>query len=105
MNARKIMLTLSPLALVASLALAQTAKPAAKPAATMTTSCSTVLKAKVNINAAKLEDMKCLPGFTDSIAKDVIANRPYKDGNQFKLKIEGIGPKLWLKIANYVSFK
>ncbi len=103
----KISLMLGSLALVTGLAFAQTTKPATKPAttATMATDCTAVLKAKVNINAAKLEDMKCLPGFSDKIAKDVISNRPFKDGNDFKKKIEDIGPILWKKIETYVSFK
>ncbi len=105
MNARKISIAFGSLALVTGLALAQTAKPATKPAATMVTDCTAVLKTKVNINVAKLEVMKCLPGFSDKIARDVISNRPFKDGNDFKKKIEDIGPILWKKIETYVSFK
>ena len=101
----KIALMFAPLAVVASLAAAQTApsKPA-KPAAPVKT-CDSVLKAKVNINKAPLEDMKCLPGFVTSIAQDVILNRPFVDGKDFMVKIEITGKKLWPKIEKYVVFK
>lgn len=100
----KIAYLLAPLAIVASLAAAQTSKPAVKPAAPVKT-CESVLKAKININKAPLEDMKCLPGFVTSIAQDVITNRPYKDGKEFQIKIEVIGKRLWTKIEQYVVFK
>ena len=100
----KIAYLLAPLAIVASLAAAQTSKPTVKPAAPVKT-CESVLKAKININKAPLEDMKCLPGFVTSIAQDVITNRPYKDGKEFQIKIEVIGKRLWTKIEQYVVFK
>lgn len=104
----KTALMLSSFALVTGLALAQTAKPALMkpaPAASAAVNCPAALKAKVNLNSAKLETMRCLPGFSDKIAKDVIANRPFKDGNEFKKKIEDIGPILWKKIETFVTFK
>jgi DNA uptake protein ComE-like DNA-binding protein len=100
----KIALMLAPLAVVASLAAAQTSKPA-KPAAAPVKTCESVLKAKVNINKAPLEGMKCLPGFVTSIAQDVILNRPFVDGKDFMIKIEITGKKLWPKIEKYVTFK
>ncbi len=105
---KKMTFILAPLALVAGIALAQTTTktPATKPAPTIAaTNCVAVLKAKVNINKAPLEQMKCLPGFVTSIANDVILNRPYKDGKEFMIKIEVTGKKLWPKIEQYVVFK
>ena len=106
---KKIALILAPLALAAGFALAQTTKPATKPATTPVAAkavdCVAALKAKVNINAAKLEEMKCLPGFSEKIAKDVMLNRPFTDGADFKKKIEDIGPILWKKIEPYAKFK
>ena len=104
MNSRQFVLGFGSLALVAGFAFAQTTKPATKPATTMV-NCPAALKVKVNINTAKLEEMKCLPGFSEKIAKDVMSNRPFKDGNDFKKKIEDIGPILWKKIETFVKFK
>ncbi len=104
----KTALMLGSFALVTGLALAQTAKPVPMkpaPAASAAVDCAAALKAKININAAKLETMKCLPGFSEKIAKDVILNRPFMDGNEFKKKIEDIGPILWKKIETFVTFK
>lgn len=103
----KIALMLAPLTIVASLATAQTTTPSkpAKPAAAPVKTCESVLKAKVNINKAPLEDMKCLPGFVTSIGQDVILNRPFVDGKDFMIKIEITGKKLWPKIEKYVTFK
>ena len=100
MNSRQFMLGFGSLALVAGFAFAQTTKPAST-----VVNCPAALKAKVNINTAKLEEMKCLPGFSEKIAKDVMSNRPFKDGNDFKKKIEDIGPILWKKIETFVKFK
>jgi DNA uptake protein ComE-like DNA-binding protein len=97
----RLSLLLAPFVLATGLALAQsTTKPAMS-----TVNCANAMKSKININAAKLEVMRCLPGFSDKIAKDVIANRPFKDGNDFKKKIEDIGPILWKNIEKYVVFK
>ncbi len=89
------------LIIASSFAMAQTTAPKV----TASKNCAPVLKAKVNINKAALEDMKCLPGFVTSIAQDVIDNRPFKDGKDFMIKIEIIGKKLWPKIEPYVVFK
>lgn len=83
--------------LVAGLASAQSA-PAAKAPAKPTTGmnrCAGVLKAKVNLNKASEADLTCIKGVSPTIAKDIIANRPFKDGNDFARKIEMIGHKLW----------
>lgn len=103
----KTALMIGSFALVTGLALAQTVKPVpVKPAPAMAAvDCAAALKSKININTAKLEVMKCLPGFSEKIAKDVIANRPFKDGNDFKKKIEDTGPILWKKIETFVIFK
>ncbi len=102
---KKTILVLAPIALVAGFAFAQTTKPAVKTTTPAANACAAVLKAKVNINTAPLESMKCLPGFVTSIAQDVIANRPFKDGKDFMIKIEVTGKKLWPKIEKYVVFK
>ncbi|BDP44626.1 hypothetical protein DAETH_45950 (plasmid) [Deinococcus aetherius] len=63
---------------------------------TMTgSSCTRVLKAKVNLNRASQADLQCLKGVSATTARDIIANRPFKDGNDFSRKIEVIGRRLW----------
>ena len=80
-------------------ALAQKAAPT-KPAP----SCAQVLKAKVNLNKATEAELVCLKGVKPATAKDIIANRPFKDAADFSKKIEDIGKKIYeLNKAN-VSF-
>lgn len=65
-------------------------------AMTMTgSSCARVLKARINLNRASEADLRCLRGVSATTAKDIIANRPFKDGGDFARKIEVIGRKLW----------
>ncbi|EYB68587.1 hypothetical protein DEIPH_ctg020orf0024 [Deinococcus phoenicis] len=83
--------------LAAGLAGAQstsTAKTPAKPMSGMNR-CMQVLKAKVNLNRASMADLQCLKGVSPTIAKYIVANRPFKDGNDFARKIEVIGHRLW----------
>ena len=77
---------------------AQTVKPGAA------TVCATVLKTKVNFNKASVADLQCLPGVTKAIAKDIVINRPIRDGHDFEVKIETIGRKLYAQIGKYVTF-
>lgn len=77
-------------------AAAPTAQAAKGTAMTMTgSSCTKVLKAKVNLNKASQADLQCLKGVSATTAKDIIANRPFKDSGDFSRKIEVIGRKLW----------
>jgi competence protein ComEA len=75
------------------------------PAATMTIDCAAVLKAKANINTAKVDDLECLKGIGPKIAADIVKNRPYKDGKDVQAKVKGIGPKTWDDMKAFVVFK
>jgi competence protein ComEA len=75
------------------------------PTATMTVDCAAVLKAKVNINTAKVGDLECLKGIGPKIAADIVKNRPYKDGKDVQAKVKGIGPKTWDDMKAFVTFK
>ncbi|WP_293910482.1 helix-hairpin-helix domain-containing protein [Deinococcus sp.] len=61
---------------------------------TPATSCAQVLKAKVNLNKAPEAALICLKGVKPAVAKDIIANRPFKDASDFGKKIEDIGQKI-----------
>lgn len=97
-------LALLPLTLL-GLAAAQTAS--AQSAATdkplTKAQCDAALKAKINLNTAPLETLKCLPGVVTSIGKDIILNRTYADQRDFEKKIETIGQRLWRGFAPYVT--
>jgi competence protein ComEA len=82
---------------------AQKTTPA--PAATMAVDCTAALKAKVNLNTAKTDELECLKGIGPKIAADIVKNRPYKDGKDLQDKVKGIGPKTWADIKGFVSFK
>ncbi|GMA15199.1 hypothetical protein E5F05_01460 (plasmid) [Deinococcus metallilatus] len=81
----------------AGLAGAQSSHTGKAPAKPMTgmNHCAQVLNAKVNLNRASLADLQCLKGVSLTVAKDIVANRPFKDGNDFARKIEVIGHRLW----------
>ncbi|TSA79507.1 hypothetical protein FNU79_17835 [Deinococcus detaillensis] len=65
--------------------------------------CDAALKAKVNLNTASLETLKCLPGVPTSIGKDIILNRTYADQRDFEKKIETIGQRLWRGFSPYIT--
>ncbi len=75
------------------------------PPATMAVDCTAVLKAKINLNTAKTDELECLKGIGPKIAADIVKNRPYKDGKELQDKVKGIGPKTWADIKGFVSFK
>jgi DNA uptake protein ComE-like DNA-binding protein len=99
MNKTFIRSALAILALAAPLALAQQT-----PSKAMTTDCKAVLKTKVNLNTAKLNELMCLPGVNKTVAADLIKERPFKDEKDFLNRIEG-GRKLWISISPYVTLK
>ncbi|MEW6420776.1 MAG: helix-hairpin-helix domain-containing protein [Deinococcota bacterium] len=66
--------------------------------------CAKVLKAKVNLNKASVTDLECLKGVSATVAKDIVANRPFKDGNDFARKIEVIGHRLWNNNKTNLAF-
>jgi len=98
MKSRTMLVAVLPFLLAAGAASAQTAKPGAS------TACTTVLKAKVNLNKASTTDLQCLPGVNKTIAKDIVMNRTFKGQHDFEVKIETIGRKLYAQIAKYVTF-
>ncbi|WP_216326102.1 ComEA family DNA-binding protein [Deinococcus aestuarii] len=91
-------LTVTGLAGAQSQVAGKTAAPTAQVAKGMTmtgSSCAKVLKARVNLNRASQADLQCLKGVSATTARDIIANRPFKDSGDFSRKIEVIGRKLW----------
>lgn len=73
-----------------------TAQAAKGMAMTMTgSSCTKVLKARVNLNKASQANLQCLKDVSATTANDIIANRPFKDSGDFSRKIEVIGRRLW----------
>lgn len=99
-------MSFAPLAILAAMGLAgaqshatgHAAAPTAQVAKGMTmtgSSCAKVLKAKVNLNRASEADLRCLKGVSATTARDIIANRPFKDSGDFSRKIEVVGRKLW----------
>ncbi|WP_425144967.1 ComEA family DNA-binding protein [Deinococcus sp.] len=82
-------------------AAAQTTTPAkAMPAM----SCTQALKAKINLNTAPESQLICLKAVKPAVAKDIIANRPFKDAADFGKKIEDIGKKLYEVNKSNVTF-
>ncbi|MER3462236.1 MAG: hypothetical protein C4342_04340 [Armatimonadota bacterium] len=89
-------------ALAAPLAFAQQTPSKAMIAAT--TDCKAVLKTKVNLNTAKLNELMCLPGVNKTVATDLIKEGPFKDEKDFLNRIED-RRKLWTGISTYVTLK
>ncbi|GAA5512941.1 hypothetical protein Dcar01_01665 [Deinococcus carri] len=92
--------------LAASLAGAQSTSTAKAPVRTTSglNRCLQLMKAKVNLNKADVTDLQCLKGVSPTIARDIIANRPFKDGNDFARKIEVIGHRLWNDNKAHLTF-
>jgi len=59
----------------------------------------------INVNAASAADLQLLPHVGDKTAAEIIKNRPYKDLNDLKTKIKGIGDKSAADLAPFISFK
>ena len=57
-------------------------------------SCMQTLKARINLNKAPEAALTCLKGVKPAVARDIIANRPFKDASDFGKKIEDIGQKI-----------
>ena len=91
---------------LATLALT-TAAFAGQKTTTMTpsTTTTTMQTKMVNLNIANAKTLATLPGIGPKIAKEIIKNRPYKDGKELQAKVKGIGPKVWTQIEKLVSFK
>jgi competence protein ComEA len=60
--------------------------------------------ARVNINRATQAELETLPGIGPKIAREIIRNRPYKNGQELQDKVKGIGPKTWADLKNRVTF-
>ena len=60
--------------------------------------------ARVNINRATQAELETLPGIGPKIAREIIKNRPYKNGQELQDKVKGIGPKTWADLKNRVTF-
>jgi competence protein ComEA len=58
----------------------------------------------VHINTATLAQLETLPGVGPKLAQEIIKHRPYKNSQQLRSKVKGIGSTLWKKIAPYVLF-
>ena len=71
-----------------------TAASATKTTPATAMSCAQMLKTKVNLNKAPEAALTCLKGVKPAVAKDIIANRPFKDASDFGKKIEDIGQKI-----------
>lgn len=97
----KVLLSVLSTTLLFSPAFAQKAMPA-NPAAP--TSCAQFLKVKVNLNKATEAQLVCLKGVKSATAKDIIANRPFKDAADFSKKIEDIGKKIYEMNKASISF-
>lgn len=95
-------LALLSLAFLFGAASAQTATPE-KPLTPA--QCKAALGAKVNLNTASLETLKCLPGVVNSIAKDIVLNRTYANQHDFEIKIETIGKRLWRGFSQFVTLE
>ncbi|MCS7058559.1 MAG: helix-hairpin-helix domain-containing protein [Meiothermus sp.] len=94
------------IALLALVALAggALANPAPTPSAHPTAQKSTQKIAPVNVNTATLAQLETLPGVGPKLAAQIIQHRPYKNAQELRAKVKGIGPKLWASIKPYVRF-
>ncbi len=59
----------------------------------------------INVNTASAADLQLLPHVGDKTAAEIIKNRPYKDLNDLKTKVKGIGDKSAADLAPFISFK
>lgn len=59
----------------------------------------------INMNTATQSQLEALPGIGPKIAREIIRNRPYRDGKELQAKVKGIGPKTWEEIKRYVRFR
>jgi competence protein ComEA len=60
--------------------------------------------ARINVNRATQAELETLPGIGPKIAREIIKNRPYKNGQDLQDKVKGIGPKTWADLKNRVTF-
>jgi len=56
----------------------------------------------VNVNTARVEQLRTLPGIDQVIAERIMAQRPFKHVNDL-MRVDGIGPKVLEKIRLYVK--
>ena len=57
---------------------------------------------RVNLNTATLTELESIPGVGEVLAKQIVANRPYRSIDDL-LKIRGIGEKSLRGLAPYVK--
>ncbi len=58
----------------------------------------------INLNRDSQKELERLPGIGPKIAREIIKNRPYRDGKELQDKVKGIGPKTWAEIKPYIKF-
>lgn len=109
---KKILLSISTVALllVPSMASAKhhTATPATTTATTTpaaTTTSATTPGKIVHVNSATAAELTTVPGINAKIAADVIRNRPYKTADELVKKVKGIGPKNVKKMLPFIDFQ
>jgi competence ComEA-like helix-hairpin-helix protein len=57
---------------------------------------------RVNVNTATLTDLETIPGVGTSLAKLIVAGRPYTSVDELE-KVSGIGPKSLKELRPYVK--
>jgi DNA uptake protein ComE-like DNA-binding protein len=57
---------------------------------------------RVNLNTATLTELESIPGIGEVLAKQIVAQRPYRSVDQL-LQIRGIGPTSLTGLAPYVK--
>jgi competence ComEA-like helix-hairpin-helix protein len=57
---------------------------------------------RVNINTATLTELESIPGIGESLAKVIVARRPYQSVDQL-VELNGIGPRSLEKLRPYIK--
>lgn len=59
---------------------------------------------KVNVNSAKASELARVPGVGDTLAKSIVANRPYKDADELADKVPYLTERQVQAIKPYLAF-
>jgi competence protein ComEA len=57
---------------------------------------------KIDVNSATAETLMTLPGISETVAKGIVAARPYKKTEELMDKVKGIGEKTYEKIKDQI---